>query len=334
MRIPSGMPQWPERPLSESNQTGSDDLNLRLLRSFAVAAQQGSFTAAAERLHLSQQAISNHLSRLEDRLGQVLFERRDHGVVLTRAGSELISYAESILAVSDRMFEHARGKRYPLRLAEIRSRRMIQQIWNQYRKGSPNCEVSFRDLTSNQQLAALMAGELDVAMHLVTTEMPGLHHCLIRYDPVVAIHVKPLGAIELQNPSSKLGYASSPGSFPAWQGFCQQMMQALEIKLERIPHDVTMLEAIGQGQIRDEIPPVLALEGMSDYPAADSFHFQQLDDIQPYYPWSLVWRKGERNKDVLRFVEEAQETSLTHGWLNIRDCPSWFPPGTEPLGSP
>ena len=65
-------------------------LPLNALRAFEAVAQRLSFTAAAGALHVSQSALSRHVSRLEDRLGQRLLERNHGGLELTAAGETLL----------------------------------------------------------------------------------------------------------------------------------------------------------------------------------------------------------------------------------------------------
>lgn len=67
------------------------------LRVFITVAQEGSFTLAARKLHVSQPAVSQNISELEKTLGTVLFERLRGEVRLTDAGSLFKGYAEQIL---------------------------------------------------------------------------------------------------------------------------------------------------------------------------------------------------------------------------------------------
>ena len=60
--------------------------DLRQLRYFVVVAEEASFTRAAQRLHLSQPALSAAIRQLERRLGTVLFARTGRQVALTPAG--------------------------------------------------------------------------------------------------------------------------------------------------------------------------------------------------------------------------------------------------------
>lgn len=71
-----------------------------LLRSFVVVAQEGSFTRAATRLHLTQSAVSAHLRRLEEQAGAPLVTRTTRSLALTPDGEVLLGYARAILALN------------------------------------------------------------------------------------------------------------------------------------------------------------------------------------------------------------------------------------------
>ena len=73
-------------------------MELYQLRSFVAIAELGQLTRAAERLHVSQPAVSAQLKALEDKLGLALFERTASGMVLTAPGARLLAEAEKVLA--------------------------------------------------------------------------------------------------------------------------------------------------------------------------------------------------------------------------------------------
>lgn len=77
------------------------DLDTRLLRAFVTVADELSFTRAAERLVLAQQALSSQIQQLETRLGARLFERTTRKVALTEAGERLLPHALAVLAALD-----------------------------------------------------------------------------------------------------------------------------------------------------------------------------------------------------------------------------------------
>ena len=68
------------------------DLDLNLLRVFAVVAEEGSITLAATRLYVTQPAVSAAMRRLTDFIGAELFSRQGRGVVLTTRGAELAAH--------------------------------------------------------------------------------------------------------------------------------------------------------------------------------------------------------------------------------------------------
>lgn len=75
-------------------------MDLRQLEIFAKVAEMGSFSRAAEALHLTQPTVSEHIRALEDELGVRLLDRLGRGTATTRAGQLLLSYASRILALA------------------------------------------------------------------------------------------------------------------------------------------------------------------------------------------------------------------------------------------
>ena len=75
-------------------------MELYQLRSFAAIAELGQLTRAAEKLHVSQPAVSAQLKALEANLGLTLFERTASGMVLTAPGVRLLKEAEKVLAAA------------------------------------------------------------------------------------------------------------------------------------------------------------------------------------------------------------------------------------------
>ena len=72
-------------------------MELDNLRAFISVAEQRSFSRAAERLHITQPAVSKRISALEAELDTLLFDRLGHKILLTEAGKALIPRARRIL---------------------------------------------------------------------------------------------------------------------------------------------------------------------------------------------------------------------------------------------
>lgn len=82
-------------------------MELRQLRYFVAIADNGSISAAARTLGVRQPTVSDHIRRLEDRVGTNLFERRPRGMTLTFAGRHLLRSARRIVEEVDLALDHA-----------------------------------------------------------------------------------------------------------------------------------------------------------------------------------------------------------------------------------
>jgi DNA-binding transcriptional LysR family regulator len=84
-------------------------MELYQLRSFAAVAESGHLTRAADKLHISQPAVSAQIKALEDELGVALFARVSSGMVLTSAGRRLLPAAEKVLDAAQALRSLARA---------------------------------------------------------------------------------------------------------------------------------------------------------------------------------------------------------------------------------
>ncbi|MDO5387510.1 MAG: LysR family transcriptional regulator, partial [Pseudomonadota bacterium] len=78
-------------------------MELTQLRQFKILAECSSMTQAAEKLHISQPALSAALKKLEDELETPLFERKRSRMILNDAGKLALTYAEAIIEKADEM---------------------------------------------------------------------------------------------------------------------------------------------------------------------------------------------------------------------------------------
>jgi DNA-binding transcriptional LysR family regulator len=81
--------------------SNTDKLDSDLLRTFIAISNTGSFTKGADRIYRSQSAVSLQIKRLEEILGQRVFERRSRGVLLTPTGEKLRPIAQRIINTLD-----------------------------------------------------------------------------------------------------------------------------------------------------------------------------------------------------------------------------------------
>jgi DNA-binding transcriptional LysR family regulator len=86
-----------------------NNLDIDILRTLVTAQSLGGFNRAAQRIGRSQSAVSQQVSRLEDRLGKQIFRKEGRGLVPTEAGDMLLAYARRILDLNDEAVAAVRG---------------------------------------------------------------------------------------------------------------------------------------------------------------------------------------------------------------------------------
>lgn len=99
------------------------------IRTFLWVARLGGFRKASKRLNLSQPAVSTRIANLEDELRVALFERGPGGLVLTKHGSLLLSYAEQMLFVEEEIKQRVANPSEAEGLFRVGASETIAQAW-------------------------------------------------------------------------------------------------------------------------------------------------------------------------------------------------------------
>nr|WP_241695989.1 LysR family transcriptional regulator [Solimonas terrae] len=166
---------------------------MRQLRYFVAIAEEGSFSRAAARLHVSQPPLSTQLRKLEDELGVRLLERGNRGVSLTTAGAV---YYEEIRATLARL-EHARTRTLQadrgdagmlsIGFVSIADYGILPPALKSFRTAFPRVEVELHELTTDAQIRELRAARLDLGIGLAPVDEPDLEFgSVLREELVLA----------------------------------------------------------------------------------------------------------------------------------------------------
>ncbi|MFC0599040.1 LysR family transcriptional regulator [Streptomyces palmae] len=146
------------------------DVDTRLLRSFVAVAEEGSLTRAAERLYVSQPALTKQIRQLEGRLGVPLFTRSRAGMALTEPGRTLAQRAPALLAEWDRTLRETRGAAdraaRVLRVGFLASaaNEATSRIVAEFGRRRPGWRVEMRQAAWSDPSAGLAEGDVDVAL--------------------------------------------------------------------------------------------------------------------------------------------------------------------------
>ncbi len=144
------------------------DLNYSHLRYFQAVAHDGNLTRAAERLNVSQSAVSAQIRLLEERLGQALFERRGRALHLTEAGRIALDHADAIFATGEELLatlSQSGRARQALRVGALATlSRNFQLSFLRPVLRRSDVEVILRSGSAAELFAALAALNLDLVL--------------------------------------------------------------------------------------------------------------------------------------------------------------------------
>ncbi|WP_299966789.1 LysR family transcriptional regulator [uncultured Roseobacter sp.] len=144
------------------------EFNYRHLRYFWAVAHDGNLTRTAERLNLSQSAVSIQIKQLEAQLGHALFERRGRQLILTEAGRIALDHADAIFAAGRELvgtLQQAGGNRQRVRVGALATlSRNFHLAFLAPVLGQPDLEIVLRSGTTEDLLQALETLNLDVVL--------------------------------------------------------------------------------------------------------------------------------------------------------------------------
>lgn len=143
-------------------------MELDQLRYFLGVAEHGSFTRAADALLISQPALSRSIRRLEEELGQPVFDRGPRTVALTDAGELLQVRARQVLSlIDDTRAEIADdGRTGRVRVAAIPTIApfLLPSALTRFAARFPDASLTVLEATTDRLITSLLQGETDVAI--------------------------------------------------------------------------------------------------------------------------------------------------------------------------
>jgi LysR family transcriptional regulator for metE and metH len=154
------------------NRIRSQIIDSRQIAAFDALVHSRSFTVAAERLCLTQSAVSHAIKSLEQELDCQLFERRGRTIILTPAGERLYKHTTSILremrASRDELAGRMRGRsgEMAVGMGPLACQYVLPQVLDEFKGSDPDCVIRVQAGSQQKLFAALLAREIDLAVTL------------------------------------------------------------------------------------------------------------------------------------------------------------------------
>lgn len=290
-------------------------IDLRQMRQFVAVAEELSFRRAAERLNMSQPPLSQAIHRIEDDIGAKLFHRSKRRVTLTRTGEVMLDESRRVLAQADRAIAHvmdvAKGRlgRVEIGFVLTASYELLPAVTRSFRKSNPDIHLELHEMTSAQQIEALLDHHIDVAfLRPPLAEIEGLKMERIYYERLVAIlpDDHPLAdqeRLELSALDSPL-FAMVPSNwYTTFQTRLVRTCQraGLEPEIINDPVHLVSLVAAGMGvAIGPHAVTRLRLDGIV---------FKELDGLPENLMMELAiaWRESAVSRSTVAFVESSRD---------------------------
>ena len=167
-------------------------MHLQDLQTFVAVADERSFSGAARRLHRTQPAISQAIRRIEDELGDRLFDRSSRNGALTEAGTLLLDHARRLLRMASeaeaavRELQHVRRGRVVIGANEAAVHSLLPFV-RDYAAGHPHATVEVRRLPSRRIAAELLDRSVDFGVMTFQPADRGLQSLPLGSDELVML---------------------------------------------------------------------------------------------------------------------------------------------------
>ena len=294
------------------------DAHLRDLRYFVAVADELNFTRAAERLHLSQPALSKQIRGLETTLRAQLFRRDRRQVELTAAGTALYAVARDLLrdwddgvaVVADAAAQEARV----LRVGTLTSigRALYPAIIGQFAKRQPGWQVELRSFGWGDATGGLRDQAADAAFVWLPVDDPLIESEVLATERrFVALSVAhPLAG---RSSVSFAEIADQPvAALPASAGSARDFWLAVGSRgglAPRVAAEVSSADEVFEVVASGAAITLLA-EGNAAIYARPGIACLPVSDLEPAR-LAIAWRRGERRLAVRDFVRACRDAAGT-----------------------
>lgn len=289
-------------------------MELRQLRYLVAIADAGNLGRAAERLYVSQPALSYALRKLESELGVRLFDRHAGGVAATAAGRDVVDEARLLIQQADRVAaaaeRHRLGRTGVLRVGFEASGagELTTRARAEFARRHPGARVEPKRFDWGEEAAALRDGRADVSFVWLPADLAGLHAEVVHVEPrvvglpaghplarragisVLEVNTEPLMWTERAPRAWVDWWAVNPrpdGSEPRWGPTNDNVEE--------------MLETVAEGAAICFAPT-----SMARYYARPDLAWVPLTDVEPLRV-ALAWAEGAQDPLVRGFVRVVRD---------------------------
>ncbi|MGW9372962.1 LysR family transcriptional regulator [Streptomyces xanthophaeus] len=225
-------------------------MNLEGLRYAQAVAETKSFSAAARAYGVTQPALSNGIAKLEERLGDKLFERSPRGVTQTAFGTRILPLIEHALTALDAVASEARRLTEPgepkirMGVSPLIASRLVARAFSTVQGLPAPRDLVLREANMQELREGLLAGQLDIILIPAVAAMPRFEHRVIDVEPIVVISPDATQAAPLElEEAGKDCFILVPDTC-GLTTFTTQLFQAHEMPLNSYPGEAASYQVL------------------------------------------------------------------------------------------
>lgn len=288
-------------------------MNRNDLEKIIAIAESGSMAKAAQRLYITQPALSKCLNRVEEELGEPLFLRRPNGLTLTHSGACLVQKARQILrlyhSIETDFCDLNEMRRGVLRVGTARRicAVVLPEVVSRFSCRYPNIKIEIVEQNSFALEEQIITGKLDIAIVCLPVRNENVQYSVFYRDPFLIGVPKehPVNALGYTVPGEKLPFLS----VEALRG--QKLVLSSPEKKSRIMADKLLSRLNGEYEVYLEshnielvirfvakslgigiIPSVFAAQ----YPDPEAITYYRLpEDEEVFHQWAVMYGDSVAN---------------------------------------
>lgn len=274
-----------------------------------VISEEKNITKTAERLYISQPAISQRLKNLERDFGTKILQRRSTGVTFTSQGEFLLDYAKAMLIqfrdTKERVLNMENTVQGTLRLgtSSIFAHYELPDILKGFREQYPQVDLSLKTGLSHTVNHALQKGDIAVAI-LRGDYLWNEGKVLLRDEPICLVSSLPIEYTDLPN-QPQISYATDGSLYDVIKEWWRQSFAQPPLN----PMEVDNMDTCRQ----------MVLKGLG-WAVLPAIGLRKHDNL---YTQELYWKNGEplRRKTWMMYQDSALELSAVNAFVKyIKQC--------------
>ncbi|HEX6451732.1 MAG TPA: LysR family transcriptional regulator [Trebonia sp.] len=304
------------------------DLDLGAVRAFLAVVDDGRFTEAADRLDMTQQAVSKRIARLESDLGVPLLIRSRTGARLTEDGAAFLPHARALIRLADQAIAMLRARRRALRIdALARDAAPTDIVRAFYEDSDADVDIVVSRGTIPQR-TALADGSLDAAFcrtrgHL-PPEIERIPACLEPIHVLTGPRHKLAGRkrVLMEELSGLTAWMPGNARDSEWAEYYRFLSADFGVQID------TSGPIFGRDDLTEKIassPDLFMFGSKRQLPAHPDVAEIAVTDPTPVYPWSLMWHEANRHPSLPLFIAHVRARYRPYDarrqWLPSPDRP-------------